>query len=75
MNLLQEAAKSLIPTRSPSRDAWSRIYIGALARPDMAACEFGKRVLPAIEPGDTETLSQLVEVLQEERSPRHLKRS
>ena len=36
-----------------------RIYIGALARPDLAL-DYGKRVLAA-EPGDSETLSQLVE--------------
>ncbi len=37
----------------------SRIYLGALGRPDLAV-DFGKKVL-AIEPADTDTLSRLVE--------------
>lgn len=36
-----------------------RIYIGALAKPELAV-EYGKKVL-ALEPGDTDTLSRLVE--------------
>ena len=37
----------------------SRIYIGALGKPELAV-EYGKKVL-ALEPGDTDTLSRLVE--------------
>ncbi len=58
VELLQQAQKLdsesvAIPRRL------SRIYLGALGRPDLAV-DFGKKVL-AIEPGDTDTLSRLVE--------------
>ena len=61
--LLQEALK-LDPGSIAVARRLSRIYIGALGRPDLAL-EYGKRVL-ALEPGDSETLIQLVELLQEE---------
>ena len=51
--------RNSIPIRSPSLRRLSRIYLGALGRPELAV-EFGKKVL-AIEPGDTDTLSRLVE--------------
>jgi tetratricopeptide (TPR) repeat protein len=66
VNLLQEALK-LDPDSLAIARRLSRIYIGALARPDMAL-QFGKRVL-AIEPGDTETLSQLVDYYKKNDPP------
>ena len=66
MNLLQEAIK-LDPDSLAIARRLSRIYIGALARPDMAL-QYGKRVL-AIEPGDTETLSQLVDYYKKNDPP------
>jgi len=56
--LLQQAQK-LDPDSVAIARRLSRIYIGALARPDLAV-EFGKKVL-SVEPGDTDTLSRLVE--------------
>ncbi len=56
--LLQEALK-LDPDSIAIARRLCRIYIGALGRPDLAV-QYGKRVL-AIEPGDTDTLSQLVD--------------
>jgi len=56
--LLQQAQK-LDPDSVAIARRLSRIYLGALGRPEMAV-EFGKKVL-AIEPGDTDTLSRLVE--------------
>ncbi len=56
--LLQEALK-LDPGSIAVARRLSRLYIGALGRPDQAL-EYGKRVL-AVEPGDSETLIQLVE--------------
>src|SRR5262249_38457319 len=56
--LLQEAAK-LDPESVAIARRLSRIYIGALGRPDLAL-GFGRRVL-AVEPGDTETLVRLVD--------------
>jgi tetratricopeptide (TPR) repeat protein len=56
--LLQEALK-LDPDSIAVARRLTRIYIGALGRPDLAV-QYGKRVL-AIDPGDSETLIQLVE--------------
>jgi tetratricopeptide (TPR) repeat protein len=56
--LLQDALK-LDPDSIAIARRLSRIYIGALGRPDLAL-EYGKRVL-ALEPGDSETLAQIVE--------------
>jgi tetratricopeptide (TPR) repeat protein len=56
--LLQQAQK-LDPESVAIPRRLSRLYIGALGRPDLAV-EFGKKVL-AVEPGDTDTLSRLVE--------------
>ncbi len=56
--VLQEALK-LEPDSIAVARRLCRLYIGALGRPDLAV-EYGKRVLKA-EPGDSETLSQLVE--------------
>ncbi len=56
--LLQEALK-LEPDSTAVARRLCRIYIGALARPDMAV-PYGRRVL-AMDPADTDTLSQLVE--------------
>ena len=64
--LLQEALK-LDPDSLAIARRLSRIYIGALGRPDMAL-QYGKRVL-AIEPGDTETLSQLVDYYKKNDPP------
>ncbi len=58
--LLQEASK-LDPDSVSIARRLSRIYIGAMARPELAL-EFGRKVL-AIEPGDTETLSGLIDFL------------
>ena len=64
--LLQEALK-LEPDSIAVARRLSRIYIGALGRPDLAL-EYGKRVLAA-EPGDSETLSQLVEYYRKNDPP------
>ena len=56
--LLQQAQK-LDPDSVAIARRLSRIYLGALSKPELAV-EFGKKVL-AIEPGDTDTLSRLVE--------------
>jgi tetratricopeptide (TPR) repeat protein len=56
--LLQEALK-LEPDSTAIARRLCRIYIGALARPDMAV-PYGRRVM-SMDPGDTDTLSQLVE--------------
>jgi tetratricopeptide (TPR) repeat protein len=56
--LLQEALK-LDPESIAVSRRLTRIYIGALGRPDLAV-QYGKRVL-TIEPGDSETLIQLVD--------------
>ena len=56
--LLQQAQK-LDPDSVAIPRRLSRIYLGALGRPELAV-DFGKKVL-AIEPGDTDTLSRLVE--------------
>ncbi len=58
VSLLQQAIK-LDPSSIAVARRLSRIYIGALGRPDLAL-EYGKRVL-AVEPGDSETLTHLVE--------------
>ncbi|MFI5456531.1 MAG: tetratricopeptide repeat protein [Isosphaerales bacterium] len=58
VSLLQEALK-LDPGSIAVARRLSRIYIGALGRPDLAL-EYGKRVL-AIEPGDSETFTHLVD--------------
>ena len=58
VGLLQEALK-LDPESIAVARRLCRIYIGALARPDVAV-EYGKRVM-ANEPGDTDTLNQLVD--------------
>jgi tetratricopeptide (TPR) repeat protein len=57
-SLLQEALK-LDPESIAVARRLSRIYIGALGRPDLAL-EYGKRVL-AMEPGDSETMIYLVD--------------
>ncbi len=56
--LLQQAA-TLDPDSLAIARRLSRIYIGALGRPDLAL-QHGRRVL-ALQPGDTETLSRLVD--------------
>jgi tetratricopeptide (TPR) repeat protein len=56
--VLQEALK-LDPDSIAVARRLSRIYVGALGRPDLAL-QYGKRVL-AIEPGDTDTLTHLVD--------------
>jgi tetratricopeptide (TPR) repeat protein len=56
--LLQDALK-LDPDSMAVARRLCRLYVGALARPELAV-EYGKRVL-ANEPGDTDTLSQLVD--------------
>ncbi len=58
VTLLQQAQK-LDPDSVAIVRRLSRIYLGALSRPELAV-EFGKKVLAA-EPDDTETLSRLVE--------------
>ena len=58
VSVLQEALK-LEPDSIAVARRLCRLYIGAIGRPDLAV-EHGKRVLAA-EPGDSETLSQLVE--------------
>lgn len=58
VGLLQEALK-LDPESIAVARRLSRLYIGALGRPDQAI-EYGKRVL-AVEPGDSDTLMQLVD--------------
>ena len=55
---LEEALK-LDPESVAIPRRLSRLYVGPLARPDLAM-KFGKQVL-AIEPGDTETLLHLVD--------------
>ena len=64
--VLQEALK-LEPDSIAVARRLSRIYIGALGRPELAL-EFGKRVLAA-EPGDSETLSQLVDYYRKNDPP------
>jgi tetratricopeptide (TPR) repeat protein len=66
VTLLQEALK-LDPDSLAIARRLSRIYIGALGRADMAL-QYGKRVL-AIEPGDTETLAQLVDYYKKNDPP------
>jgi len=56
--LLQEALK-LDPDSVAIARRLGRIYVGALGRPDLAL-QYGKRVL-AVEPGDTDTLTRLVD--------------
>jgi tetratricopeptide (TPR) repeat protein len=56
--VLQEALK-LEPDSIAVSRRLCRLYIGALGRPELAV-DYGKRVLKS-EPGDSETLSQLVE--------------
>ena len=68
--LLQQAQK-LDPESVAITRRLSRIYLGALGTPDLAV-EFGKKVL-AVEPGDTDTLSRLVEYLQPQERPRGLR--
>ena len=58
VELLQQAQK-LDPDSVAIPRRLSRIYLGALGRPDLAV-DFGKKVL-AFEPGDSDTLSRLVE--------------
>ena len=64
--VFQEALK-LEPDSIAVARRLSRIYIGALGRPELAL-EYGKRVLAA-EPGDSETLSQLVEYYRKNDPP------
>jgi tetratricopeptide (TPR) repeat protein len=56
--LLQQAQK-LAPESLAILRRLSRIYIGALSKPELAL-EYGKKVL-SLEPGDTDTLTRLVE--------------
>ena len=56
--LLQQAQK-LAPDSLAILRRLCRIYIGALGKPELAV-EYGKKVL-AVEPGDTDTLTRLVE--------------
>ena len=56
--LLQEALK-LDPDSIAITRRLCRLYVGALGRPELAL-QYGKRVL-AIDPGDTNTLAQLVD--------------
>ncbi len=56
VSLLQDASK-LDPDSVAIARRLSKIYVGALGRPDLAV-EYGRKVL-ALEPGDTETLSRL----------------
>jgi tetratricopeptide (TPR) repeat protein len=56
VSLLQEASK-LDPDSVAIPRRLSKIYIGALGRPDLAI-EYGRKVL-ALEPGDSETLARL----------------
>jgi tetratricopeptide (TPR) repeat protein len=56
--LLREASK-LDPDSVAISRRLSKIYIGAMARPDLAI-DYGRKVL-AIEPGDTETLGRLID--------------
>ncbi|WP_165250577.1 tetratricopeptide repeat protein [Paludisphaera soli] len=55
-DVLQEAYK-LDPESTAIARRLSRLYVGPLARPDLAV-EFGKKALTA-EPGDTDTLERL----------------
>jgi tetratricopeptide (TPR) repeat protein len=64
--VFQEALK-LEPDSIAVARRLSRIYIGALGKPELAI-EYGKRVLAA-EPGDSETLSQLVEYYRKNDPP------
>jgi tetratricopeptide (TPR) repeat protein len=64
--LLQQALK-LDPDSIAVARRLTRIYIGALGRPDLAV-QYGKRVL-AIEPGDCDTLIQLVEYYKRTDAP------
>jgi tetratricopeptide (TPR) repeat protein len=64
--VLQEALK-LEPDSIAVARRLCRIYIGALGRPELAL-DYGKRVLAA-EPGDSETLSQLVEYYRKNDPP------
>jgi tetratricopeptide (TPR) repeat protein len=66
VTLLQQAEK-LDPDSVAISRRLSRIYLGALGRPDLAV-EFGKKVLAA-EPGDTETLTRLVEFYNRKPDP------
>jgi tetratricopeptide (TPR) repeat protein len=56
VSLLQEASK-LDPDSVAIPRRLSKIYIGAMGRPDLAI-EYGRKVL-ALEPGDSETLARL----------------
>ena len=69
--LLQQAQK-LDPESVAIIRRLSRIYLGTLGKPDQAV-EFGKKVL-AVEPGDTDTLSLLVEYYNREEGPRRVPR-
>jgi tetratricopeptide (TPR) repeat protein len=59
--LLQDALK-LDPDSIAITRRLCRLYVGALGRPELAL-QYGKRVL-AIDPGDTSTLTQLVDYYQ-----------
>jgi tetratricopeptide (TPR) repeat protein len=61
VTLLQEALK-LDPESIAVTRRLCRLYVGALGRPELAL-QYGKRVL-AIDPGDTNTLAQLVDYYQ-----------
>lgn len=64
---LLEQAQKLDPDSVAIARRLSRIYVGALGRPDKAL-EYGKKVL-AVEPGDTDTLSRLVDYFNRKNDP------
>ncbi len=64
--LLQEALK-LDPDSVAISRQLSRIYVGALGRPDLAV-QYSKRVL-VTDPGDSETLTRLVDFYTQRNDP------
>jgi tetratricopeptide (TPR) repeat protein len=64
--LLQEALK-LDPESVAIPKRLSRLYVGPLRNPELAV-QFGKKVLEA-EPGDTETLTHLVDFYSQKNDP------
>jgi tetratricopeptide (TPR) repeat protein len=66
VSLLQEAEK-LDPESVSIARRLSRIYIGALGKPDLAV-EYAKKVL-AVDPNDTDTLSRVVEFYNRKKDP------
>ncbi len=66
VGLLQQAS-NLDPDSVAIARRLAKVYIGALGRPDLAT-QYGRRVL-ASEPGDTETLSKLVDYYSKRGNP------